>query len=137
MGYTVDEMITLASIVEKEAGSAAEFFYVSSVFHNRLNKPAVYPKLESDATIVYAIQHDTGERPNLTGGDLLYDTPYNTYMYQGLVPGPIANPGLNSLDAALDPDDSNYFYYALDPDTHVHHFSRTYDEHQRFLASIG
>lgn len=134
MGYTVDEMITLASMIEKEAGSAAEFFYVSSVFHNRLNNPSVFPKLESDATIVYAIQHDTGSRPTLTGSDLTYDTPYNTYTHNGLPPGPIANPSASAMLAALSPTKTNYYYFVSDAG--VTYFSETKAEHDAYIAEI-
>ncbi len=134
LGYTVDEMITLASIIEKEAGSPAEFIYVSSVFHNRLNKPQQYPRLESDATIVYAIQHDTGERPVLTGADLLYDTPYNTYTKNGLPPGPIANPSASAILAALMPKETNYHFFVSDGG--VTYFSETKAEHDQKVAEI-
>ncbi len=134
MGYTVDEMLTLASIIEKEAGSSAEFFYVSSVFHNRLNKPWEYPKLESDATIVYVIQHETGERPNLTGSDLLYDTPYNTYTNNGLPPGPIANPSASAILAALMPLETNYHFFVSDGG--ITYFSETKWEHDQKVAEI-
>lgn len=134
MGYTVDEMITLASMIEKEAGSAAEFFYVSSVFHNRLNNPSVFPKLESDATIVYAIQHDTGTRPTLTGSDLTYDTPYNTYTHNGLPPGPIANPSASAMLAALSPIKTNYYYFVSDAG--ITYFSETKAEHDAYIADI-
>jgi len=134
MGYSVDEIVTLASIIEKEAGSAAEFFYVSSVFHNRLNKPQIYPKLESDATIVYAIQHETGERPALTGSDLLYDTPYNTYTQNGLPPGPIANPSASAILAALTPATSNYHFFVSSGG--VTYFSETKDEHDKKVAEL-
>lgn len=134
LGYTVDEIVTLASIIEKEAGSAAEFFYVSSVFHNRLNKPHLYPKLESDATIVYAIQHETGERPVLTGEDLQYDTPYNTYTINGLPPGPIANPSASAIHAALSPVETNYhFFVSSEGKTY---FSETREEHDRKVAEL-
>ena len=107
LGYTVDQIVTLASIIEKEAASPSEFFLVSSVFHNRLNNRWVYPRLESDATVVYVIQHETGER----NVDLTYDTPYNTYLYDGLTPGPISNPSASAMLAALSPQETNYFYF--------------------------
>ncbi len=132
MGYSVDDMITLASIIEKEAGAASEFFYVSSVFHNRLNNPAAFPKLESDATIVYAIQHETGERPNLT--ETTYETPYNTYTYSGLPPGPIANPSASAILAALTPANSNYYFFISDGG--VTKFSETRAQHEALIAEI-
>lgn len=87
LGYTVDEIITLASMIEKETRLYNEFELVSSVFHNRLHNAATYPCLESDATIMYAIQHDTGSRKEqLLHEDLSYNSPYNTYTHQGLPP---------------------------------------------------
>ncbi len=128
MGYTVDEIVTLASIIEKEAGSPAEFFNVSSVFHNRLNSPQNFPKLESDATIVYAIQHETGVRPTLTLDDLRYDTPYNSYLYDGLPPGAIANPSASALLSALQPASTNYYFFIANKGTT--YFSQTRAEHE-------
>ncbi len=115
LGMTVDEAITLASMVEKETRYADELGYVSSVFHNRLKYSGSFPFLNSDATIMYAMQHDLGGRPdNMSGDDTGYETPYNTYTNKGLPPGPIANPGLNSIKYALYPNDSNYFYFVSD-----------------------
>ena len=110
-GYTVDEVITLASIIEKEAASPSEFFIISSVFHNRMNNPWTFPKLESDATIVYQMQHESGERPQLTGADLEVDLAYNTYTNDGLPPGPIANPSASAMLAALSPVTTNYYFF--------------------------
>lgn len=132
LGYTVDEMITLASIIEKEAGTSAEFFKVSSVFHNRLNNKHLYPKLESDATIVYAIQHDTGERTVLK--DTNYETPYNTYKYDGLPPGPIANPSASAMLAALTPPETEYFFFISNKG--VTYFSKTKAEHDAYIAQF-
>ena len=130
MGYTVDEIVTLASIIEKEAANSAEFFKVSSVFHNRLNNPWVYPKLESDATVVYAIQHETGEREV----NLNYDSPYNTYKFNGLTPGPIANPSASAMLAALLPNETNYFFfYAYGGTTY---FSETKAEHDAIIEKF-
>lgn len=132
MGYTVDEIVNLASMIEKEAGTPSEFFKVSSVFHNRLNNWGASPKLESDATIVYAIQHKTGERPKLT--DTSYATPYNTYTYAGLPPGPIANPSASAILAALSPADTNYYYFVSDGN--ITYFSETKEQHQSYINAI-
>ncbi len=130
MGYTVDEMITLASIIEKEAANSSEFFMVSSVFHNRLNNPWNFPKLESDATVVYIIHHETGER----NVDLNYETTYNTYMYEGLPPGPIANPSASAMLAALLPQTTNYyFFYSHDG---VTYFSETKAQHEAYIEQF-
>ncbi len=112
---TVDQAITLASMIEKETRYADELGYVSSVFHNRLKYPGSFPYLNSDATIMYAIAHDTGSRlDSMSGEDTSYETPYNTYTHRGLPPGPIANPGLNAIKYALYPNDTNYFYFVSD-----------------------
>ncbi len=112
---SVDEAIILASMIEKETRFADELGYVSSVFHNRLKYSASFPYLNSDATIMYAMQHDLGGRPdNMSGDDTKYETPYNTYTNKGLPPGPIANPSLNSIKYALYPNESNYFYFVSD-----------------------
>lgn len=127
LGYSVDEILTLASIIEKEAASQAEFSDVSSVFHNRLNNPATFPCLESDATVVYSIQHETGVRPNLTSDDLNRDDPYNSYKVSGLVPGPIANPSNSAILAALNPKNTNYYYFVSNGKTT--YFAATLEEH--------
>ncbi len=133
LGYTVDEILTIASIVEKEGGSQSDFFNISSVFHNRLRNPAYYPKLESDATVVYAIYHETGEHINPTKSDLEYESPYNTHKYSGLTPGPIANPSASAIRAALYPADTNYYYF-YSASSSVTLFASTLDEH---LANVA
>jgi len=130
MGYTVDEMVTLASIIEKEAANMTEFLKVSSVFHNRLNNPWNFPKLESDATVVYVIEHETGERTV----DLNYETPYNTYKYDGLTPGPIANPSASAILAALSPQETNYFFFYSHEG--VTYFSETKAQHDAYIEQF-
>ncbi len=132
MGYTVDQIISLAALIEKEAGTPSEFFKVSSVFHNRLKNRANFPYLESDATIVYAIQHETGERPQLK--DTTYETPYNTYHHRGLPPGPIANPSASAMLAALSPADTAYYYFVSDGN--ITYFSETKEQHDIFIREI-
>lgn len=134
LGLTVDEAIILASMVEKETRYADELGNVSSVFHNRLKYSATFPYLNSDATIMYAMQHDLGGRPDgMTGDDTEYETPYNTYTHKGLPPGPIANPGLNSIKYALYPNETKYFYFVSD-DSGRTLFATTEPEH---LANIN
>ena len=131
---TMADVITVASLIEKETASAEEGYTVASVIYNRLfawNGTPAY--LNIDASIVYALDGKT----DLTQADLQIDSPYNTYTNTGLTPGPIANPGLNSIKAALEPRDTDYYYYVLDQETGVHHFSRTLQEHEAFRASIG
>ena len=129
---TVYELITVASMVEKESAGADESGNIASVIYNRLCKPADFPYLNIDATVVYALGGVDGA---LTAEDLQVDSPYNTYNHAGLPAGPISNPGLSSITAALYPSESNYYYYALDKSTGYHHFSSTYDEHNAFLGT--
>lgn len=135
LGYSVDEMITLASMIEKEAASPSEFFLVSSVFHNRLNNKWSFPRLESDATVLFVIAHDKGERPKtVTPEDLQYETPYNTYKYEGLPPGPIANPSASAMLAALSPVSTDYYYFVANKGKT--YFSATKSEHDAYIAKF-
>ena len=87
-----------------EAYLVNDYQYISSVFHNRLNNSSTYPHLQSDATVAYYIHFTTGERPTeLTEADMEIDTPYNTYIKEGLPPGAICNPSLNAIKAAMYP----------------------------------
>ena len=130
--FTVREVVIVASMIEKETANNAESFIVSSVIYNRLTNPGEYPFLNIDATLVYAL----GGRNELTAQDKTIDSPYNTYKEKGLIPGPIASPSQNSLVAALQPEDTKYYYYAYNPATEEHKFSKTYKEHQDFLESL-
>jgi UPF0755 protein len=123
-GLSVHQVVTLASIIERETGVPYERPIISSVFHNRLKKGM---RLESDPTVIYAIKDFDG---NLTRKHLATATPYNTYKIQGLPPGPIANPGVESLQAALYPADTPYIYFVSKKDK-THHFSTNFDEHTR------
>ena len=101
-GFTTDQLVTLASMVEKEAGQPNDFFYVSEVFRNRLKSPGYFPFLQSDATVLYEIHHETGTRPkHVTHEDTELPVPYNTYTNQGLPPGPISNPSATAMLAAI------------------------------------
>lgn len=126
------QLITIASMIEKESAGLEESGEIASVIFNRLLNPEYFPFLNIDASIVYALGGIDGE---LTASDLEIDSPYNTYNRVGLPIGPISNPGLSSITAALNPDDTEYFYYALDKSTGFHHFSKTYNEHNAFLES--
>ncbi|MBN1255217.1 MAG: endolytic transglycosylase MltG [Deltaproteobacteria bacterium] len=122
LGLTDREVVTLASIIEKETGVASERPLISAVFHNRLKRGM---PLCSDPTVIYGIAGFDG---NLRKRDLEQRTPYNTYLIQGLPPGPIANPGRASLEAALYPAPVNYLYFVSRNDG-SHHFSTTLREH--------
>ncbi|MBR2742102.1 MAG: endolytic transglycosylase MltG [Clostridia bacterium] len=125
IGYSLDDTITLASMIEREAGSVSDMPLISSVFHNRLNSD--YRYLESDATLQFVL----GERKDLvTYEDTELDNPYNTYQYAGLPPGPIASPGLAAIKAALYPEQTDYFYFVARSDG-TSMFATTYEEHQR------
>ncbi len=136
LGFTVDEAITIASIIEKETRFADELGAVSSVFHNRLKYSAQFPYLNSDAAIMYAIAHDTGSRlETMTGKDTEYETPYNTYKYKGLPPGPIANPGINAIKYALYPSSTDYFYFVSTSSGRTL-FATTAPEHDANIAAV-
>lgn len=125
------EIITLASIVEREAANDSERDIVASVFYNRLNSKT-YPYLESCATVQYILKE---RKPVLTNADTNIDNPYNTYKNPGLPPNPIASPGLESINATLYPADTDYLFFVLGNDgTHV--FSKTYKEHLAAISKI-
>lgn len=121
-GMDLYKIITLASIIEKESGANQDDRKtIAGVFYNRLK--AGMP-LESDATVSYI----TGKSP-ISTDDTLIDSPYNTYKYKGLTPGPICNPSLNSIMAALYPTSSDYLFFLTIPQTSRAVFAKTYDEH--------
>ncbi len=124
LGLTIHEVLTIASLIEREAAVAHERDRISGVIHNRLE---IGQMLQIDATIQYIL----GETKEfLTYADLEIPSPYNTYQYHGLPPGPIAAPGQPSIEAALYPEDTEYFYYNYKyDDTGEHYFSETYEEH--------
>lgn len=124
IGMSIDEVVTLASVIEREAASDEDRATVSSVFHNRLNSTQ-YPLLQSCATVQYVLQE---RKPVLTYDDIKIDSPYNTYLYEGLPIGPIASPGLASIKAALYPETTDYYFFVVTADgTHI--FSKTLAEH--------
>ena len=124
LGFSYHEIITLASLIEKETGKDSERKQISSVFHNRLKKNML---LQTDPTVIYAIDIFDG---NIRKRDLNIDSPYNTYRYKGLPPGPIANPGLKSIIAALYPATTSNLYFVSKQDG-SHKFSATLNEHNR------
>ncbi|WP_457552331.1 endolytic transglycosylase MltG [Desulfobacula sp.] len=124
MNFSIHDIVTLASIIEKETGDASERPLISSVFHNRLKKGM---RLESDPTVIYGIKNFDG---NIKRKHLKIKTPYNTYQIKGLPPGPIANPGALSLQAALHPAHTDYLFFVSKKDT-THQFSTTIKEHNQ------
>jgi UPF0755 protein len=122
LDMSVHQIMTLASVIEKETGDPQERGLISGVFHNRLRKKI---PLQSDPTVIYALTHFDG---NLRKEDLTLDSPYNTYRFEGLPPGPIASPGEASIRAALYPIPTNYLYFVSRNDG-SHQFSRTLSEH--------
>ncbi len=132
--YTLREVVIVASMIQRESSGVEESYTISSVLYNRLTNPGAYPYLNVDAAIYYALGNDKTDP--LTAEDLQIDSPYNTYTNPGLTPGPICNPSRASLDAALDPDQTDYYYYVFDPAAHCHRFSRTYEEHQATIAAL-
>ena len=127
-GFSVHQIVTLASIIEKETAHPDERPVIASVFHNRLAKRM---RLESDPTVIYGIPDFDG---NITRIHLRQETPYNTYRIGGLPPGPIANPGKEALYAALFPAETDYLYFVAKNDG-THHFSTTLAEHNRAVQT--
>jgi UPF0755 protein len=127
LGLTRHQVVILASVVEKETGSAPERPLIAGVFLNRLRRGI---PLQSDPTVIYGIPDFDG---NLTRAHLITDTPYNTYTRRGLPAGPICNPGAAALDAVLAPATTSYLYFVGKGDG-THHFSATLPEHNAAVA---
>ena len=135
IGLTVDQVVTIASLIQEEAYYLEDFENVASVFHNRLNNPSAFPHIESDATVAYAIHVETGTRPTtITPADLEFKSKYNTYLVDGLCPGPISCPGYDAIVTAMYPAKTNYYYFYTKQDKHTV-FSKTYAEHQAAIAA--
>ena len=128
--FNLREILTIASLIERET-TGDDRTDIAAVIYNRLNNPGAGTQgyLQIDATLVYI---NGGKEP--TEADKSIDSPYNTYMYKGLPPAPSANPGMESIIAAMNPSDSKDFYYALGDDN-THHFFKTYDQLQKFINS--
>lgn len=124
LGLKPADIVTLASIVEKETGGATERDVVASVFYNRIKKGM---PLQSDPTVIYGLTDYDG---NITRADLQNPHKYNTYVHAGIPPGPIANPGAAAINAVLNPATSNFLYF-VSKNNGTHKFSETLDEHNR------
>lgn len=124
LGLTLHEVLTIASLIEREAYNDEERANISGVIYNRLE---INMPLQIDATVIYGIGEGKEHMTRVLYEDLEADNFYNTYKNTGLPPGPIASPGKNSIHAALYPEDHDYFYYVLGENGHV--FSKTYSEH--------
>ena len=132
--FDIHDVIIVASMIEKETASNEESPKIASVIYNRLFDWGGTPAyLNIDASIIYALDGKT----DLTKEDLRVDSPYNTYLNVGLTPGPISNPGLASIKAALNPANTDYYYYVLNPATGTHQFSKTLEEHEGYVAQYN
>ena len=129
LGMTRHQVMTLASIIEKEARVASERPTISAVYHNRLKRGML---LQADPTILYALGRHA---PRVLYRDLEVESPYNTYRHVGLPPGPIASPGAASIEAALFPADVPYLYFVAHPDGH-HEFRTTFREHNEAVRQM-
>jgi UPF0755 protein len=134
---THDQVVILASLIEREAREDIDRPIISSVIHNRLN---IGMPLQIDATVQYALGYDAGEqtwwKKNLTVTDLKIDSPYNTYVVTGLPPGPIASPGLAVLKAAANPADTDYIFYITDKNGE-NHYAKTNAQHNANIKKYG
>lgn len=129
-GWSALEVVTVASLIEREAAVPEERKTISGVIANRLE---IGMPLQIDATILYALNE---HKELISNVDLKVDSPYNTYIHNGLPPGPIAAPGVDSLQAALDPEDNPYFYYVSRGDG-THEFTRTFTEHLQAISKYN
>lgn len=131
-GMTIDEVVNIASLIERECKVADEQTRISGVIHNRLNNSDRFPYLDIDASLLYAIGH----KEQLTAEDLQIDSPYNTRLHKGLPPTAICSPGIGAILAAIQPEKHDYYYYVANPETGEHVFSRTLDEHNAAVAEM-
>ncbi len=132
-GLSLEEWVTVASMIEKETFWEEEKPLISAVIYNRLKRRM---RLQIDPTVIYALKRRGEWKGVLLREHLKIDDPYNTYQYFGLPPTPICNPGLSSLRAALEPAAVRYLYFVVDPRTRRHIFSTTYSQHRRNVAKV-
>lgn len=131
LGLTTRQTVALASIVQKETALVSEAPLVAGVYWNRLRRGM---RLQADPTVVYALKRDRRWRGELFVSDYEYESPYNTYLHAGLPPGPIANPGVDALKAAVNPARTSFLYFVADPKTGGHTFSTTFEDHLVAIA---
>ncbi len=127
LGYTRDEILIIASIIQKEAANSSQMADISSVIHNRL-KSSTYPNLQCDSTSDYVTNHVKSQVGSTYAQ--IYADSYNTYKVEGLPPGPICNPGLDAIEAALNPSDTNYYFFCHNNKGKIY-LSSTYDKFQK------
>lgn len=132
LGLTEYQAVTLASIVQKETSSSREGPIVAGVYWNRLRRRM---RLQADPTVAYALKRDGKWTGTLYRSDYGYESPFNTYLYDGLPPGPICNPGQDALEAAVAPARTDFLYFVADH-SGGHTFSRTFQEHLDAIASV-
>lgn len=135
LGMSVDDIINLASIIEKEGANAKQFTQISSVIHNRLNKSGLYPLLECDSTKDY-VANTINERVKSKSEINAYIANYNTYEHEGLPVGAICNPGLAAIEAALNPEITNYYFFAHDKNQKIY-MAETMEQHNANLRTIA
>lgn len=131
---TIQDIVTLASIIQKETASDAECYDIASTFYNRL---VANMQLGADATVYYAIGDYFWETKELTQKHLDFDSPYNTRKNRGIPPSPICNMGVHALYAALEPNDTGYYYFVFDTEKNAHRFAKTEAEHIKNLKELG
>ncbi len=136
MNLTLDEVITLASMVQKEAASVEDMYYVASVFLNRIRNSETFPQLQSDVTVLY-VENDI--RPYLTNNTRynIIAKAYNTYECKGIPAGPICNPGLDAIDAVLNAAETNYFFFCANEETGEVFYAETQEQHEENLVLAG
>ncbi len=132
---TLHQVVTMASVIQREAASISECYDIASAFYNRLSHPD-HMSMGSDATVYYAIGDYFGDVEELTQSHLNVDSPYNTRKNKGFPPGPICNMDVHSLYAALEPNDTDYYYFVFDQELGEHRFAKTYAEHLANIAEV-
>ena len=133
-GFSLDEILAIASVIQEETGFVSEMGKVSSVLHNRLARSPDYPRLQCDATIFYL---ENSVKPYVSEAEYEKLTQlYSTYKCKGIPEGPITNPGLDAIKAALNPEDTQYYFFISDSED-VYHYAETYEEHLELCAQAG